>query len=338
MNTLQDLERKHNFLFLSKLNSIRELIQSSNVVPDVLFLLFSFIFKKNVMFFNFCEKSVHYFQASKLHVIQYQSTDCNCAPVEEGEIIILDASNKYQWCQIQRNTITSSNNASTSNYLYSMSLIGGRLSWSSILLKDLPNRQSSKVDKRLYTTVANLLQCLDPRYVQNQTGLFGNKLCLKTYLYELSLGSNTSHVHEYFDTSILERCKGLELSCNTLRKYLEGLEYDDMSHHFILPVICLKFSNLYFWVFVNKDKRKENFYYGFNHLDGKVECPTECGYHLLIDKTQILYLYSGEKKLDYFAPKKWLKMGKQTNGGIGFNFRDNFPILDLEQIWIAWRP
>ena len=311
IDTLSDLEMHNNFCLCPKLRTIKELTMSYNIIPEVVFFIFSFSFKTNVTFCNMCENKLYHFTQSNSCGIQYVTTDCTSVPLDCSAIIFLDESNHYKLRELKRHPPTSFSPNESTNHVFSTSPIGGRLSPKPISLKNLPNKKSCSGEKCFYNAISKLLEHLDPKYLEVKEHSNFDTLDMKTYLQELSIGSRMTHLGEFISTNITKKCKELELSIHTLRKIFEQGTNQFTSHHMIVPLICLKFVNLSFGVFENKDKKKSSYFYAFNCLNGKVECRIEDGYRILVDRSQILYLYSSPKKADYFVPMNTQENGKK---------------------------
>ena len=311
MDTLSDLEMHNNFCLCPKLRTIKELTMSYNIIPEVVFFIFSFVFKTNVTFCNMCENKLHHFTQSNSRGIQYVTTDCTSVPLDCTEIIYLDKSNHYELRELKRLPPTSLSPNESTDHVFSTSPIGGRLSPKPISLKNLPNKKSCSGEKCFYNAISKLLEYLDPKYLEVKEHSNFDTLDMKTYLQELSIGSGTMHLCEFISTNITKKCKELEMSIHMLRKIFETGTNQFTSHDLIVPLICLKFVNLSFGVFENKDRKKTSYFYAFNCLSGKVECRIEDGYHILVDRSQILYLYSSPKKADYFVPMNTQENGKK---------------------------
>lgn len=311
MDTLSDLEMHNKFCLCSKLKTIKELKMSHNFIPEIVFFIFSFIYKTNVTFCNLCENKVYYFTQSNSRGIQYVTTDCTSVPPDCTTIIFVDNSNHYELRELKRNPLTSFSPNESTDHVFSTSPIGGRLCLKPISLKTLPNKKSCKGEKCFYKAISKLLEYLDPKYLEIVDHSNFDALDMKTYLQELSIGSGMLRLCDFISTNITEKCKELEMSIYSLRKIFETETNMFTRHHLIVPLMCLKFVNLSFGVFENKDKKKRSYFYAFNHLSRKVECRIEDGYRILVDRRQILYLYSSPKKTDYFVPMNIQENGKK---------------------------
>lgn len=294
-NTLHELELKHKFLLLFSGN-IRDIVKSCHYVPEIIVAIASYVYEQNFTFYNMNNNKTYYFLYHRSRSIKYELRANNASNVTTSipSLTIVLRKNKYEWNDIQ-NHVTPPMSIGQPNDLFSASPFGGG-THASKNLSIVPNRRHKR-HQHFYTALSVLLKELDQHYLENH----GNEESIGILQFLEELASNTMGFGD-LDGSVIEQCPELGLPLNTLVTYLNNTVTSLWSHTLVCPLTCLKYNNLTLGVFERGENTKKTYFYAFNPLSRKVECKTVVDYCRLVNRRQVLYLYSTKNKSEHFAP------------------------------------
>lgn len=298
MNTLKELEQKHEFLLRKCESTIPSLVMSHRCEPEIVFSLVSFVFQKNIVFYDDFKNTTHVYMFWKSRSIKYQTSGCNWIATIPHVIIRRDHDNVFKFqLPVEPASIDSPSQRETSD-LFSVSPIGGRIS-SVIRLNDLPNRHRTSTGHHFYAALCKLLIKIDSRYDEsNPESINSDPLGLKSFILELSRSGITHH--ECFQESVVRQCNLLGLPLKFLSNSFPPNDDDPLPHQLLCPLLCLKNHNLIIGVFDSNDKKRETYFYALNPFSNKVETKTYPKFVRLLDRKQTLYLHSSPTRSEFF--------------------------------------
>ena len=301
MNTIKDLEREHQFLLVKRQDSIYNLILSAHCIPEILCSLASYVYQKNIIFYDMPKNTTHVFMYWKSRSIQYIMEGCNWLPIIKSVIIRQEHQKIFKF-QDPTDASTSMSPTKTREIseIFSICPIGGRIS-NEIRLNDLPNRHKTSSEHHFYLSLSKLLNKIDQRYLNNPLRMNGNTeiLGLKPFILELSRSRTTQR--QCFHDSVVSQCNLLSLPLRILSHWLHQNEIQKTTHKLLCPLVCLRHPNLIIGVFVSNEKKKETVFYAFNPLTNKVEMKKYPKFVRLLDRGQTLYLYSCPSRSEFFV-------------------------------------
>ncbi len=314
ISSLQELEEKYNFHLILDHSNLIEMIKSRRTIPEVIIALFSITFHVNALFINKMSGSsvlYHYFGNRS---ISYSCNSCNIITTIPVHVIYQIGHNLWGWrrlSHIEKKTLkfvsqswkeSNYNSLSNKRKHIPSQILGGRIA-KMTKLSSIPLRKRAKKGQSFYKALSILLQAIDSNYQDEFENMNNDYFGLGLFLEEVSVCNSISDGQKLFAKSTIENCAELNAPLRVLAQWLLHEELSQYSHHFICPLICLKFSNLIFGVFEYVGKSKTTYFYAFDHKTLKVECKKYSGYCKLSDRPQTLYLYSNKDKSEYYLPE-----------------------------------
>lgn len=299
-DTLKELELKHEFFLMKHQNDIVKLALSNRYEPEIVLSIVSYVYQKNIVFYNTPKCSTSLFLFWKSRSIMYTAGGCNCIPLVNSIVIRLDSDKQYKWQDVKASVPVHTPINHEASELFSMSPIGGRLS-SEIRLNTLCNRRRTSSGHHFQSALSKLLIELDNRYEETSNRDTSNQdpFGLKPFLIELSRSSLTQK--QCFDFSVRSQCKELDLPLRIMAAHLDSAT---MTHNMLCPLICLKHHHLLIGVFDYTNKTKATYFYAMNPFSNTVEMKKFPKFVCLIDRNQTLYLYTSQNRSEYFVPEE----------------------------------
>lgn len=306
IDNMAHLEKIHNIVLLANYSNLKSLMLSRQYNPEIVISMASYHFNCNILFFN---KKLHMatlFHHQKDCLIIYRDVGFNVRPVIPTYTIIHREDHVYEWVDFKepaprewnQSTKTSSA-ANPGNY----SPIGGRIT-GQVNLSSIPVRRRGKPGQSLHMAICKMLLEVDDSYIDNNEPI-NDPLCLIHFLKELSHSRKERKEFDGFHQSTVQNCPELNMPLKMLLHHIVTIKLDNLKHHILCPLICLKYQNLILGVLqYDESKTKMTYFYGYNGRSENVECKSHQGYRQLTDRSQTVYLYAGPKASQYFMPQE----------------------------------
>lgn len=292
---LHDLESKHGFL-LSFSGNISQVARSFKFIPVIIMAMVCLVYQRRVTFYDRIEDKTYLFVYSESRSIIYEHQNTNVYSKHASLILTLGTNNTYEWNECKhRQDLQAS--IIPPNDLFVVGPLGGRTKVSQAL-NTVKNRRPQK-QQNFYTALSKLLAELDSNYLENRdknTDFFD----LLPFLEELQ---SSDYSFGGFHKNAIDLCPHLAMPLGQLLSHIRKIPFHQWCHKIICPLTCMKHHNLTLAVFECINRIKVTYFYSFNTTLGQVECKRyDGGYTTLMDRPQVLYLYSNEKKAEHYSP------------------------------------
>ena len=312
IHTLKDLEYQHQFRLLKVEDTIPNLVLSARYEPEIVFSLASYIYQKNIIFFDMSTNKTLVFMYWKSRSIKYQTEGCNWLPTIKSVIICRDDHKIFKCQNLMESESTIPMMNTQVSELFSLSPISGRLS-AEIRLNQLSKRKRVSSGHHFYSALSKLLNELDERYLENSDHGVWESDCLGLKSFLLELSRSGLNQNQLFQQSLSTHCELFSLPLRLQANCLLQNASDQITHKLLCPLVCLKYHNLIFGVFDFNHRKKETYFYAHNPCSNMVEMKKYPKFVRLIDRSQTLYLYSCASRSEYFVPEDVRVSNLETN-------------------------
>lgn len=311
IDTLKDLEQAHQFGLRKVQDTILNLVMSTRYEPEIVLSLVSYVYQKNIVFYNSMTEITRVFMYWKSRSIKYETRGCNWLPTIKSVIVRLDDDKVFKRQEIIESVSTLPMINKEASELFSTAPIGGRLS-SEIRLNLLSNRRRTSSGLHFFSALSKLLNQLDEGYLENSDHGNWSSDCLGLKSFCLELSQSGLSQHQCFHHSVMAHCELLSLPLRILANWLLRNHFDEITHKLLCPLLCLKHHNLMFGVFDYNEGKKETYFYAHNPFLNIVEMKRYPNFIRLIDRSRTLYVYSSPSRSEYFVPEEILALNHEN--------------------------
>lgn len=298
---LVDLEDKHQFSVLY-LENFRELIRSLTFIPGVIIAMVSFLWERNITFYDRIENKMLFFTRSGGRLLTHHRESHGFTSKTASITVIRETNQVYQWSELEsRQMIVSppdTDMVHTVARQHRTGPLGGRTT-TGRNLQVLRGLQTTR-KQSFYTALSKLLQEIDNSYIENSE-FNSDHFGLLAFLEEFTAVTSG---FDGFDANALGQCKKPLAPLDGLFAELKDLSPSQWRHEIVCLLTCLKYNNLALGVFtVNDCKHRTTLFSAFNPFTGKVEQEQlDGGYTMLTDRPNTLYLYKAKDTSNHYSP------------------------------------
>lgn len=303
--TIQDfLETNHPSSILDVLRTDKKGHPNLNFNPEAILAITCLSYEKNIAFYNIpCEKT-YIFINHQHRCVRYKCSSSSVKPKSKEYLIIRQTrDDTYEHVEITNLEADCMGSVIRS----SVSPIGGDIETVSRLDHVAPNLKKTRSIQNFYQALSKLLNEVDPKYLPhkyNHQHPNEDVMGLRSYLEDLS-STNYLSIGPFhgFHASVIGQCHELSSSIRALWLYSSQVDLAGLSHHFICPIICLKYPNLLIAVVQNINKVKSTHFYAFDNLKQQSIYHNHPGHFAkLINRPSALYLYTNNTTNQYYEP------------------------------------
>ena len=354
--TLADLQNLKGFqlLFTGK---IIEIVKSQSFLPDIILPIVCLVYKKDICFYDWQATRTIICTGCNLEeptrVIMYEFKGLEVTPkLTQSIIISLSRNGEFQWNEIVRPSDSEPRQSNFYNHHYfSLDPFGGRKSTVGNAKKFLPN-QTVKRGQPFYHALSTLLSKLDPHYInqihhdheeQGEEEEEGNNrsemsslpandtLGIIPFLEQLY---SCARPFTGFGKSVKEHCGILNLALSAVLAHLKNVQMNDLNHSILCSIVSLQHKLSIGVLEIAENKARSTHFYSFNPFSQQVEHKQLNGYTALIDRQEVLYLFTSTSQTGFYMPSTthhWTHDDKiKTN--FSYLSNDNFGrVLQLYQ-------
>lgn len=316
-DTLKNLEKEVGFrLLLSKI--FDELLCSFKFFPHIILPMVSLTYENTILCYDKNKQSTFVYVYHQHRSITYIFPGLDMKPSIQCDIIMsIELGDKYIRHNIAHGMTPSS--STPSRYKVHMNHTGymlhGRKRTNKNYKSILPYCSISRV-RSFHQSLEQLIKNIKYEYICESSYLSG----MISFLEELS---SCGKFHKVFSNSVCSVSEVLSYPMFVIAKFLKDTDQGKLSFNVLCPIFCLMFKQSIGVFEYNHLKKRQTYFYTFNHMDGKVHCNVMGEYTVLEDWNSILYLFSSSTTTGYYSPRRGsdlLKMSYLTLLGTKFSY------------------
>ena len=287
---------------------------NQNFTPEAILAITSLSYEKDIAFYNLPCEQTYFFINHQHRCVRYEYSSTSVKPKSKKFLIIRRTHDDYQLARI-------TNPEAHHVIRYSVSPIGGNIETVSRLDHVAPNLKKSRSSQNFYQALSKMLEKLNPKYLpqkHNREHPNDDVMGLRSYVEDLSSGYQSISPFHGFHASITEQCQELNRSIRALSLYLCKVDLGVLSHHFICPIVCLKYPNLIIAVVQKIDNAKSTHFYAFDKFKQQsIYRNHPRHFAKLRNRQSTLYLYSNKTTTQYYEPGHDSKLSCYENTVLG---------------------